>query len=647
MPKRADNSPAIGRRNFLKSATLVGAAALTPSAAARALPSAAQANLKAAAPGPKQMAAETHPPSKDPVNQASSGGDFMVDVFKTLDIDYLSMNCASSFRGLHEAVINHADNTKPEILNCPHEDIAVHLAQGYAKIAGKPMAMICHGVVGLQHATMAMYNAWCDRVPVIVLGGNIVEANKRAPGAEWVHSAIDPAAIVRDYVKWDDQPTSLQHFAESAVRACKIAVTPPMGPVMLSLDAELQENPISEPESLRIPKYAKVVPPQGDSGALAETAKLLVAAENPVIICDRYARTPAGMGRLIELAETLQCAVVDNAGRMNFPSRHPLNQSFRRGTVIPQADVILALEMNDIWGALNAFSDRIVRTSRPVTKKGAKIITLGSRDLYMKSNYQDFGRYQEVDLAIAGDSEASLPALTEQVNRLIDEGRKAAYEARGKRYAAARLAMIEQAKSDATIGWVASPITTARMCAEVYAQIKDEDWSLVGNAIRNLWPHRLWDIKRPYQWNGGSGGAGVGYNLPASLGAALANKPHGRLTVAFGGDGDFLFNPGTMWTAAHHRIPMLYIIHNNRAYHQEYMYLQAMAARHGRGIEKADIGTTIKDPNVDYATVARGMGAYGEGPIVDPNDLAPALKRALAAVKAGQPAVVDVVTDPR
>lgn len=647
MPKRADNPPAIGRRNFLKSASLVGAAALTPGAAAQALPTAAKANLKAAAPGPRQMAAETQPPSKDPVNQTTSGGDFMVDVFKTLDIDYLSMNCASSFRGLHEAVINHAGNTKPEILNCPHEDIAVHLAQGYAKIAGKPMAMICHGVVGLQHATMAMYNAWCDRVPVIVLGGNIVEANKRAPGAEWVHSAIDPAAIVRDYVKWDDQPTSLQHFAESAVRACKIAVTPPMGPVMLSLDAELQENPISEPESLRIPKYARVVPPQGDSGALAETAKLLVAAENPVIICDRYARTPAGMGRLIELAETLQCAVVDNAGRMNFPSRHPLNQSFRRGTVIPQADVILALEVNDIWGTLNAFSDRIVRTSRPVTKKGAKIITLGSRDLYMKSNYQDFGRYQEVDLAIAGDGEASLPALTEQINRLIDEGRKAAYETRGKKYAAARLAMIEQAKSDATLGWDASPITTARMCAEVYAQIKDEDWSLVGNAIRNLWPHRLWDIKKPYQWNGGSGGAGVGYNLPASLGAALANKPHGRLTVAFGGDGDFLFNPGTLWTAAHHRIPMLYIVHNNRAYHQEYMYLQAMAARHGRGIEKADIGTTIKDPNVDYATVARGMGAHGEGPVVDPNDLAPALRRAIAAVKAGQPAVVDVVTDPR
>jgi acetolactate synthase I/II/III large subunit len=645
--KRRDNSPAIPRRNFLKGATLAGAAALGSPVSANALTAAPKTSLKAAAPGPRQIAAETQPPVKDPVTQTSSGGDFMVDVFKTLDIEYLTMNCASSFRGLHEAVINHGGNSKPEIINCPHEDIAVHIGQGYAKITGRPIAMICHGVVGLQHATMAMYNAWCDRVPVIVMGGNIVEANKRAPGAEWVHSAIDPAAIVRDYVKWDDQPTSLQHFAESAVRAYKIAMTPPMGPVMLSLDAELQENPIPEAESLRIPKLAKVIPPQGDTGALAEVAKLLVAADNPMIICDRLARTGAGMARLVELAETLQCAVVDNAGRMNFPSRHPLNQSFRRGAVIPQADVILAIEMNDIWGALNSFNDRIVRSSQPITKKGAKIVTLGSRDLYLKSNYQDFGRYQDVDLAIAGDGEASLPFLIDEVKRLVDTGRKSAYETRGKRLAAAKLAMVEQTKSDATLGWDASPITTARMCAEVYAQIKNEDWSLVGNAIRNFWPLRLWDFKKPYQWNGGSGGAGVGYNLPASLGAALANKPHGRLTVAFGGDGDFLFNPGTLWTAAHHQIPMLYVVHNNRAYHQEYMYLQAMAARHGRGIEKADIGTTIKDPNVDYATVARGMGAHGEGPITDPNDLAPALKRALAAVKAGQTAVVDVVTDPR
>jgi acetolactate synthase I/II/III large subunit len=305
------------------------------------------------------------------------------------------------------------------------------------------------------------------------------------------------------------------------------------------------------------------------------------------------------------------------------------------------------MEVNDLWGALNHFRDRIVRTSHPAIKPTAKTITLGVRDLYLKSNYQDFGRYQEVTLDIAGDAQASLPALTEAVKRLVDDGRKAAFAARGNKLADAHAQSVARAKSDATLGWDASPISTARMCAEVYAQIKDDDWSLVGNAIRNTWPHRLWNFKKPHQWNGVSGGAGVGYNAPSSLGAALANKRHGRLTVTFNGDGDLMFVPQTLWTAAHHRIPILYVVHNNRAYHQEYMYLQAMAARHNRGIDNTKIGTTITDPNVDYATVARGFGVHGEGPIVDPKDLAPALSRAIAAVKRGQPALVDVVTDQR
>jgi acetolactate synthase I/II/III large subunit len=639
--RSADSS----RRNFLKGASLAGAAAaIVPPAAANAIPAAPQAR-KVAIPGSRQIAAETMAPADDPVNQASSGGDFMVDVLNSLGIEYLAINCASSYRGLHEAAVNHANN-KPEIITCVHEDIAVHLAQGYAKIAGRPIAMACHGVVGLQHAAMAMYNAWCDRVPVMVFGGNIMEADKRAPGVEWMHSGVDIGQLVREFTKWDDQPASLQHFAESAVRAYKIATTPPMGPVFLALDAELQENPIPNAKNLRIPKFEPVTPPQADSGALAAAAKMLVEAQNPIIVCDRLARTPAGMANLVELAETLQCGVIDNVGRMNFPSRHPLNQSFRRG-IIGQADVILAIEMNDLWGTLTHFSDRIVRQSRPATKPDAKIVTLGVRDLYLKSNYQDFGRWQDVDLDLAGDGEASLPALTEAVKRLIDDGRKELLAARGQKLAKLRTAMVEQSKTDATIGWDSSPITTARMCAAVYNQIKDQDWSLVGTAIRLTWPHRLWDFKKPHQWNGVSGGGGVGYNLPASIGAALANKKRGGFTVAFGGDGGFMFNPGALWTAAHHKIPILYVVHNNRAYHQEYMYLTAMAARHGRGVERMDIGTTLKDPNIDYATIARGMGAHGEGPITDPKDLAGALARAVAAVKSGEPAVVDVVTDPR
>jgi acetolactate synthase I/II/III large subunit len=647
MSKRSSGS---SRRNFLKGAGLVGAAgaaaAVAPPVAAGAMPAVPPEKLKAALPGPMQVAAETLAPANDPVNQTSSGGDYMVDVIKTLDIDYLAINCASSYRGFHEAVINHGGNTKPEIITCVHEDIAAHIGQGYAKMEGKPIAMACHGVVGLQHGTMGIYNTWCDRVPMLVFGGNIMDANKRAPGAEWVHSGVDIGQLVREFTKWDDQPASLQHFGESVVRAYKIATTPPMGPVFIALDQELQENPIPDRGALHIPKFEPVVPPTGDAGALAEAAKMLVEAQNPLIICDRVARTPAGMANLVALAETLQCGVIDNAGRMNFPSQHPLNQSFRRG-LIGQADVILAIEMNDLWGTLTHFHDRIVRRSNPATKPGAKIITLGVRDLFLKANYQDFGRWQDVDLDIAGDGEASLPVLTEAVRRLVDEGRKAAFDERGQKLAKLHLAMVEQSKIDATIGWDASPITTARMCAEVYNQIKDEDWSVVGSSIRLTWMHRLWDFKRPYQWNGSSGGSGVGYNLPASIGAALANKKHSRFTLAFGGDGDFMFSPGALWTAAHHKIPLLYIVHNNRAYHQEYMFLTAMAARHGRDVTKMDIGTTIKDPNIDYAAVAKGLGVYGEGPITDPNDLAPALSRAIAVVKTGEPAVVDVVADPR
>jgi acetolactate synthase I/II/III large subunit len=646
MADTPSDQPAIGRRNFLKGVTLGGAAALAGTEA-RALPAPPKA-IAATLPGPKLIAAETIPPDPDPVLQSSSGGDFMVDVLKTLDIDYLAVTCGSTFRGLHEAVVNYGNNTKPEVITCNHEEIGVAMAHGYAKMEGKPMAAACHGTVGLQHATMAMYNAWCDRVPVYVMIGNILEAEKRSSaGAEWPHSAIDPALIVRDFTKWDDQPITLQHFAESAVRAYKIATTPPMGPVLLSLDGELQENPIPDRQALNIPKFVKVVPPVGNSGALAEAAKMLVAAQNPVIICDRMSRSQAGIDALVALAETLQCAVIDVAGRLNFPSRHPLNQTASSSTVVSQADVVLAIEMNDVWGSLNTFSDRIVRSSRSLLKPGAKTITLGNRDLYIKANYQDFGRFQAVDLPIAGDGEASLPILTEAVKRLIDAPRISAFAARGKKLADAKAAVVAQAKADATIGWDASPITTARLCAEVYAQIKDDDWSLVGNGIGLRWPALLWNMDKRHRWNGSSGGGGIGYNAPASLGAALANKGHGRLSVAIQGDGDLMFVPSTLWTAAHHRIPILYVMHNNRAYHQEFMHVVVMAARLGRSVQNAHIGATITDPNVDFATLARAFGVHGEGPITDPKDLAPALSRALAVVRGGEPALVDVVTEPR
>jgi acetolactate synthase I/II/III large subunit len=636
--------PSFRRRNFLTGATLAGAAALTPPIAARAAPAAARLPAKPVAPN---LIAETLPPSSDPATQTSSGGDFMVDVLKSLDFEYIAINPASSFRGLQEAIINYGGNTTPELLTCNHEEIAASMAQGYAKIEGRPMGVLAHGTVGLQHAAMALYNAFCDKVPIYVMIGNILAAEKRGPLVEWAHSAQDPAAIVRDFLKWDDQPQSLQHFAESAVRAYKLAMTPPMAPVLLSLDAELQENPIEEREKLRIPRLPRTSLPQGDAGAVADAAKLLVEAESPVLIADRMARSQAGMDGLVELAELLQCAVVDQGGRTNFPSRHRLNHSGRARAVVTQADVVLGLELNDFWGALNAFSDRILRRSAPVTRAGVKTVSLSTHDLFTKSNYQEFERFADVDLAISGDGEATLPALTDAVRRLVDADRRNAYEARGKKLAAAHAGMVEQLRRDAAIGWDASPITMGRLCAELWEQLRQEDWSLVGNGIQIAWPQRLWDADRRYRFNGNSGGFGVGYNAPGALGAALANRKHGRLSVAIQGDGDLMFAPGTLWTAAHHRIPILYVMHNNRAYHQEYMYVQNMAGRHMRGVQSAHIGTTMRDPNIDFAVVAKGFGVYAEGPITDPKDVGPALQRAIAVVKRGEPALLDTIVEAR
>jgi acetolactate synthase I/II/III large subunit len=632
------------RRNFLKGAAVAGAASLTPPIAPVA--GATARRPESMTPLQDARAESAVPPEVDVLTTDHCGSDFMVDVLRSLDIEYVCANPGSSFRALHESVVNYGGNQKPEFITCCHEESSVGMAHGYSKIEGKPLGVLAHGTVGLQHAAMAVYNAYCDRVPIVIIVGNTIDATMRRPGVEWMHSVQDAASIVRDFIKWDDTPISLQHFAESAARAYKITMTPPMEPVLIVADSELQERPLADKDKLRVQRVTRTSPPQGDSGAVAEAAKLLVAAQTPVIIADRAARTAAGMKYIVELAEALQAPVIDQGGRMNFPSRHPLNQSGRGRGLIADADVILGLELTDFWGSVNAYRDQLERSSRRITKTGAKLISITAGDLYMKSNYQDFERYPEVDIAMAADAEATLPALTEAVKRLITADNKNAFQTRGSKLAAAHQAALEQSRIDATYGWDASPITTARLFAEVWAQIKNEDWSFVSSSQTN-WASRLWNFDKYYRFIGGSGGAGVGYGAPAAVGAALANKKYGRLTVNIQNDGDLMYAPGVLWTAAHHRIPLLSVMHNNRAYHQEVMHLQRMANRHNRGIERASIGTTIEDPNIDYSKLAQSMGLYAEGPVTDPKDLGPAIKRAIAAVKRGEPALVDVVTQPR
>jgi thiamine pyrophosphate-dependent acetolactate synthase large subunit-like protein len=640
----------VGRRGFLKGAA-AGAAGLVADAAGVKAQEAPKREATTPLPSSRLAAAESAPPAAraDVYNIDRPGSDFMIDVIKSLGFEYVLANPGSSFRGLHESLVNYGKNKMPELLTCCHEESSVAMAHGYAKIEGKPLMIMAHGTVGLQHASMAIYNAYADRVPVYIVLGNIADETWRRGDVEWAHSVQDAAAMVRDYTKFDDAPVSLTHFAESAVRAYKIMMTPPMEPVVIVADAVLQEEPMSEADrrTARIPKLTMPTPPAGDSNAVAEAAKMLVAAEDPVIIAGRVARTPQGLKLMVELAELLQAPVQDRRFRMNFPSNHPLYG----GGNVAQADLVMGLEVPDFWNMTHTQTpiNRMGMESRSIIKPGTKLITIYSGDLAEKSNYQDIGRYAEVDLAIAADAEATLPALIEACKKLITPDRKAAFAARGAKYAAAAKQTRELALQQAAFGWDSSPITTARVSAEIWNQIRNEDWSLLSdvNPFFSNWPTRLWDFEKHHNYIGGHGAYGVGYGAPAATGAALANRKYGRISVNIQCDGDLNYAPAVLWTSAHHHIPLLSIMHNNRAYHQELMYLEDMAARANRGVDTALIGTGLGDPNIDYATLAKAYGVYSAGPISNANDLGPAIKKAIEVVKKGEPALIDVITQPR
>jgi len=626
----------VGRRGFLKSAA-VGAA--TGTLGFVDAPAAALAQEPDARSGAEPLSAENAARENGGARpQASArviehpGSDFMCDVFKSLGLEYLGSNPGSTFESLHESLINYGKNTMPEFLTCCHEESAVAMAHGYYKVEGKPMMALLHGDIGIMHASMAIYNAYADRVPIFMVAGNHADLVERGQGVESLHSGLDLGALVRDYTKWDDQPYSLGHFAQSAVRAYKIAMTPPMAPVLIVANNEIQAHPNNE-KNLVIPRLVMTEPPAGNMSAVAEAAKMLVDAERPMIIPERYARTPKAIGLLVELAETLQ-APVNNRERLNFPSRHRLAGKGGAGYT---PDVVLCLEVNDLQN-----------DTRAAHRNKGKIISITALSLEHKSNLQDFGHYAEVDLDIGADAEATMPYLIEAVKKLITADRKRAYDERGAKLAAAHQRSRERDVQLAAVGWDASPVSVARIAAELWPLIEKEDWSLVSpqGFIAN-WPSRLWDMKKSYNHIGGRGAEGMGYGLSASVGGALANKKYGRLSINIQTDGDFNYAPGVLWTAAHHRIPLLTIMHNNRGYHQEVMFVEQQASLHNRGAERCHIGTKLWDPNIDYASIAKGYGMYAEGPIADPRDLQAAFKRGIERVKKGEPALIDVVTQPR
>ncbi len=371
---KTEDGIAVDRRRFMAAVAAAGAATTVPGTATAAT---------SRVPAPKRRpslqlaAAEAQPPAAEmPLTTTRTGSDYMVDVLKVLNLEYIASNPGSTFRGLHESIINYGGNRQPEFLTCCHEESAIAIAHGYAKAAGRPMAALVHGTVGLQHGSMAIYNAYCDRVPILLMTGNAVDADKRRPGVEWAHSVQDGASLVRDFTKWDDQPGSLISFGESLIRAHALAATPPMAPVLIVADTDLQEGPIADNQAIDVPKRTSIMAPIGDLNGAREAVELLATAENPVIIVDRYARTHTAMDLLVEFAELVQAPVCDLGSRMNFPNTHYLNQTARMRNLVAAADFILAIEPVDLWGA----NSPLPRPAVPQLDRRHQAKRQGSRD---------------------------------------------------------------------------------------------------------------------------------------------------------------------------------------------------------------------------------------------------------------------------
>ena len=633
MPNNKNRPGTVDRRGFLKGAAAGGAAALAVGGGAQAAgaPASASAGPAVQPPTAQQLdrdAGLALPPAA-PRAVKRPGSDLMVQVLRDLGIEYVASNPGSSFEGLQESIVNYGSppNVRPEFITALHEETSVDMANGYGKAEGKPMVALMHGTIGLQHGSMAIFQAYNSGTPMLIIAG-------RDDGFIQAHTANDMAALVRSYTKWDAQPKTLAESLDALQEAYRQAITPPTAPVLVVLDIELQKE---EAGNLVVPTYR---PPQIaglDATAAGEIARSLVAATNPRIEVGQL-RTPEGVRLAVELAQLVGASTSTKAtaGPMSFPQRHPLCGP----GADTRYDYRLGLEMGPADVALIGPRVESLHTTRDTAKIG-------------------FGGLRSAPAPIAGvtrqvsiDAEASLPILIAEVRAALTPAQRRTIETRSAKHAQANqqafVAALDRALEVKRKGWDASPVSTARIYAELWPLLMNEDWCLASPSNFSGSHHReLWAHDKPYSYLGTQGAGGMGYGAGACGGAALAARERGRIVINVQTDGDLNYQPGVLWSAVHHQLPLLTVMHNNRAWHQELMFLEYMAGVRGRGTDRAHIGTTLRDPFIDYAKMAAAYGMASEGPISDPRELAAALARGIASVKRGEPYLIDVLTQPR
>ena len=571
--------------------------------------------------------------------------DVIVDLLHAYDLPHAALNPGASYRGLHDSIVNYGGD-RPTMMLCQHEETAVQIAHGYAKASGKPMVAILHNLVGLLHANMAIYYAYVDRAPIFIIGATgPMDETKRRPRIDWIHTAQGQGEAVRAYTKWDYQPHTIDGVPEAFARAYAVMMTEPQGPIYMCYDAWLQERkldhevPLPSAHAMKVP--SRLAP---DPKALERAADLVAGAKNPVIIAEFVGRDSEGFHALIGLAETGGLPVYDVDSRLNFPTRHPLNMSMEK-EVFREADLVLCLDTRD-WERPTTELASTTRELASIVPPGAKWIDIGFGDLELSSWALDYQRLHHADLRILADTSIAIPMLAGLLRSRAksDKTFAAHVEARAADIARRSTAKRERWAKEAREHWDASPIALPRLASEVWEAIKGEDWVLTAGTL-DEWARMLWDFDRPYRHPGRSLGTATQFGI--SLGVALAHRDKKRLVVDLQPDGDLMFDAGAMWVAAKHHIPLLVVMYNNRAYYNDWEHQIRMAKLRGTPVERAHIGMDMDEPAPDFATMARSMGWYAEGPIDDPGKVAAALERAIAKVKAGQPALLDTITQKR
>lgn len=567
--------------------------------------------MNAIGPHPEQPAANPGP--------AAFGSDVVAETLRALDIPFIALNPGASFRGFHDSLVNHLGNRAPQMLLCLHEEHAVAIAQGWAKVTGRALAVAVHSNVGLFHATMAVFNAWCDRMPMLIFGATgPVDAAERRPWIDWIHTARDQGAILRPYVKWDDQPASPAAAREALLRARWLAETAPCGPVYVNLDAGMQEAPLTAPLPPLDP--ARFMPPVAyapGAEVVRQAAELLRGAKNPVLLAGRVSRSETAWAQRVALAEALGARVLtDLKVGAAFPTDHPLSLAPpgifplpQAAAAIAEADVILSLDWVALAGALPKGGPR------------GKVIQV-SLDHHLHNGWSmDHQALPPADLFIPADPDAFVAAICAEM----------ALSPAGPLPPAEPAPPPPPAEGALTVPDLAHGLRHAVGTRAV---------SLLHLPLS--WDGGFWPFRHPLDFLGSDGGGGIGGGPGISVGAALALRGSGRLPVAICGDGDFLMGVTALWTAAHYRIPLLIVVANNTSFYNDEVHQERVARMRDRPVENKWIGQRMADPEIDLAQMARAQGALGIGPVRDQQALAAAYEEAIAAVEAGGVAVIDV-----